>query len=264
MDRLIQLVTDYSKMPLFGVYTFILGTIITVIVSYLFYRKANKIKQPRIVKRSISLIRNYQSKLSKLRVSYNDEPVERLTITRIAFWNDGKSTITKNDIATMEPIAIKTFENHRILDFELVHIIEPTNNIRLVNSVDENKLIIDFEYLDKNQGCIIDVYHNGYSSSDIRLVGKLKGCKIIEGKYLPTIVSLGRFLTFKSSTMKLILGYMTIVMGMLFFLSNSLKYKSTSDFIIGLVSGIFYVYFGYVIIKRKVPKSFKRFEEDII
>ena len=39
-------------------------------------------------------------------------------------------------------------------------------------------LNINFEYLDRNNGGSIQLYHTGKSNKDIELLGKIKGCEI--------------------------------------------------------------------------------------
>ena len=58
----------------------IVGILVGVAVSYYFYRKSLRVKEPYWAVRSNNLIEGYSAKLDDLRILYKDNRIENLTI----------------------------------------------------------------------------------------------------------------------------------------------------------------------------------------
>ena len=55
------------------------------------------------------------------------------------------------------------------------------NNLIKKNKIhpeDRTNLNITFEYLDQNNGAVVQIFHTGLSEEDLEFVGRLKGCNI--------------------------------------------------------------------------------------
>lgn len=89
--------------PWFGITSFIIG-VLGVILTIIFYFKSKKFKRPCYAIRSLGVVEDITNKSKSLEIYYAGQKIERLTITRIAFWNAGNETIDKRDIAPADPI----------------------------------------------------------------------------------------------------------------------------------------------------------------
>jgi hypothetical protein len=49
---------------------------------------------------------------------------------------------------------------------------------RVIKSLDKTELKVDFEYLDQNNGAVIEIFHTGTKEDDLELIGKIKGSNI--------------------------------------------------------------------------------------
>ncbi|MCZ7363103.1 MAG: hypothetical protein O8C58_07200, partial [Candidatus Methanoperedens sp.] len=108
---------------------------------------------------------------------YAGERIENLTATKIAFWNAGNVTISSNDFASKKPFTIKVKEckilrtepytvsvktGYKILDVKKLYY-NPINQVEIKCSKDKSQIKINFEYLAKNEGAIIQLLHTGKS-----------------------------------------------------------------------------------------------------
>jgi hypothetical protein len=165
----------------------IVTAIIGILVSYYFFRQAQKEKKPCWDVTSNNLIRNFSSKISKLEIVYAQEKIENLTISRIMFWNNGAETIEKHHIVSADPLRISSKSGIKILDAEILAQNNRYSNFSATRSNDQLYAYIEFDYLDKENGAVVQIIHTGVSSKDIRVEGSIKGVKRIRRKRIDTV-----------------------------------------------------------------------------
>ena len=165
----------------------ILTAIVGILVSYYFFRQAQKEKRPCWAVKSNNLIRNFSSKISKLEVVYDQEKIENLTISRIIFWNNGAETIEKHHIVSADPLRVSGKSGIKILDAEILVQNNRYSNFSAIRSNDQLYAYIEFDYLDKENGAVVQIIHTGVSSEDIRIEGSIKGVKRIRKKRIRTV-----------------------------------------------------------------------------
>ena len=116
----------------------------------------------------------------------------RPSLTKLAFWNSGTETINKIDIVNSDPLRIDGTELNTIVGAKISFTRRNVSNIEV--SLIENTVQLSFDYLDKNDGAIIDIYHT--ESTKLNVSGTIKGCEsisiadpsIIWGKYASRIL----------------------------------------------------------------------------
>jgi len=253
----------------------LLLAVVTFILMILFYYRSKRIKRPYYAVRSINLIQNFRSKLSSLKISYKDEQVENLTISNVAFWNGGKETIRENDITNVKPLKILLKEPYKILDAKIICSNNPANEISVgeVGS-DGRTLLINFEYLDANEGFVLQIIHDGDSSYDLSVSGIIIGAGKPKKKYIPPDlmpIILGPFeKIFKIK----IPVYSRRVLSIIFFIVglfpiiasiNLLIFRGSKDkpeVIVFFFLGITYLTLS-LMLRRKIPKGLESFEEEL-
>lgn len=144
-------------------------------VAYIFYRKARRVKEPAWAIRTTNLMRGYIAKLPDLDVLYDGQIVERLSISRILFWNRGADTIRRADIAAADPLRIQAVEDATILDVEVLQTNSIASQLSATLATDKKSAPVDFEFLDQGQGAVFQVVHSGLTSEDIQVVGTVVG-----------------------------------------------------------------------------------------
>ena len=100
-------------------------------------------------------------------VNYKEEKVENFTVSKILFYNRGRETINKQDITTISPLRVSS-GNYHILDASILQVNKTSNNFKINLDREKENVYLDFDYLDKNQGAVIQVVHTGLSSDDFK------------------------------------------------------------------------------------------------
>ena len=165
-----------------GIFGTVLG-IIGLITGYIFYRRSLRIKEPVYHIISKNLIRDSFSRVSGLEILHKGHKIKTLTVSNILFWNRGRATIEKTDIVNANPLRIECSQGNHILDMILIEVNNPSSQFALEMENNRTRAKILFDYLDKDQGAIIQVTHTGTKLSDISIEGYLKGAVV--RKYAP-------------------------------------------------------------------------------
>lgn len=120
-----------------------------------------------------NLIQQKKSDFDKLLITYNGQMVEDLCVSRFTVWNSGNRTLNSTDIVDSKELTISVSDKCKILDTDLIYCSEETNKFSL-KVVDESTVKLLFEYVDVNDGLVVQIIHTG-SDDDIRIDCKIKG-----------------------------------------------------------------------------------------
>jgi len=156
---------------------FIFG-VLGIALSIYFFKKGLEAKDPRCYYKTIRNI----SKLSddddtKIRIFYGQEEVTRVFTTRVWIWNHGKKPIYRVDIPPQSNIKITLQDNEftpKILDFEIIKMSRPDINF-LVSPIGETSLTIGFDFLDQNDGAVLEIQHTGSKETELAIEGIILG-----------------------------------------------------------------------------------------
>lgn len=69
----------------------------------------------------MNLVRENVQKIDTVNILYAGNKVDNLSITKIAFWNDGKETINNSDVAQNNPIRLIIDKDLYFLDAEIIY-----------------------------------------------------------------------------------------------------------------------------------------------
>lgn len=183
MQDIIKTITDNPLVQMGG---FLLG-VIGIVLAIIFYIRSRRIAIVRFDYSGRSLVEGLSGALEGIEVRYKGSPQDRITVSRFVFWNAGTETLRSSDF-TDDHLRVACKQDLAILDHRIVKINDSTNKIE-VNSVHngktESSVAIKFDYLDPNDGAIIQFVHNGPEQTSFRLVGSLKGNCSIERSESP-------------------------------------------------------------------------------
>jgi hypothetical protein len=228
--------------PILGVLSFI-AAIISIFLALIFYKYGKAIKKPNYTIKNHNLIKDFVNKIDLLDIKYSGKPIKNFTISRIAFWNAGNETIDADDVVNADPIIIHVKNNNKILDANIIALNNLSNCFSLSDVYDECKIKINFDYIDKDNGVAIQVYHTGSSDEDIEVSGRIKGV----GR--PHFVSLKVSL---KDTLKLaiICLLITSFLSIIFLIARSLlyNYNPLDNLLDIVISIIIMTYIAYAII----------------
>jgi hypothetical protein len=254
---------------------FLILALIGVIVSIFLYRKSNKRKRPVFAIRSINVISEDIKRIGGVEINYKSDIIDNLTVTKVAFWNSGNDTINDIDQAPTDKLRIELDNQYTILESELLFQSSNTNNIRINNS--NNKIYIQFDYLDSNEGGIIKFIHTGKKSSDVKMKGTFKGSDKL--KYINTgIFNLGNAMVVSLSVLgakidppknrrlvQQIFPWIVLVTGLIIGIGGAFFFSTDhTERLVLSTFGAGYSLLGLIMIfgRIKLPKGFDLFYDD--
>ena len=142
---------------------------------FIVYFKTKKARRPCYAVSSYNIFTDVVSEVESLEVSYAGKQVGSLTSTKVLFWNKGRETIRKDDLAPSDTLKLETEGEVRILDAKILHQKNPANRFHVPTPLHTSMLPLAFDFVDRDEGVVIQLLHTGRSSMDIRLTGTVMG-----------------------------------------------------------------------------------------
>lgn len=149
-------------------------------------RKSRRSKRLSYATRSVEMVKEKVATFPRLSVSYDGQPVERLSATKMLILNTGQSVIRQEDIAPSDPLRAVVDEPGTILRAFLGRQIGKANRVR-VSASD-----LQFDYLAPGEGCLLSVLHTAKGSP--RFGGTLIGGAIRQQTVLLSYSRVGTFM----------------------------------------------------------------------
>jgi hypothetical protein len=127
-------------------------------------------------KLSLRLLGRDEDNLPKeVTVLFKGEEVDRLTKTTLILWNNGTGVLEGNDVIPSDPIQIAFDNDDNILSYKILKRTKDVNNFRLIKNEDHpHQLMVNFDYLDPNDGVVLEMLHNSKKSYP-KITGTIKG-----------------------------------------------------------------------------------------
>ncbi|MFA5331597.1 MAG: hypothetical protein WC342_04385 [Methanoregula sp.] len=239
-----------------------------IILAIFFYLRSTKNREPVFAIRTYNILEDYSSKMTGLTINYKAETVKDLSVSKIAFWNRGRETIKKSDIPSGDQLRIVAKPGQKILNAEIITPTNSPNKFELSTIEDHGLVRIDFEYLDKNQGGVIQIIHTGTSSEDIAIEGTVMGFgKPVNSNIDARISKKLAFLKIEKPSRKIIrfIGLIVVLILALFsivLIVSSLVVFSLSGLIVGLMYGSMTAWVYYSSVRSVVPKNLSIYEDN--
>lgn len=109
-------------------------------------------------------------------VQYDGLSIPRLTKTLLIIWNNGENTVTGADIVVKDPLRIAVGSDGQILSTVLLKTSRAVNDfkIELIGHEAPNEALITFDFLDANDGVVVEVLHTS-SNRKPSVKGTMRG-----------------------------------------------------------------------------------------
>lgn len=159
--------------------------IISILLAIIIYRMSRRVKEPKYFVESNTIIEGLETELEEIEVRYKGVPQTRITRSLVFFWNAGGETIDRDDLVPLDRLRIIVPSNTELLDARVLKTTSPSNqfDIASVNQVEgenrERGVVLDFDYLDCEEGGVIQLIHTGNRRTYIHIRGKIKGVKVL-------------------------------------------------------------------------------------
>lgn len=266
---------DPAKLFSINSVSFVL-TVVSFFLAIIFYIRSQKRRVPTYTLRNVNLIREKAETISEISIRYRGEKVDNLSICQVALWNAGEETINFSDIAPSDRLKIVSQGEENFLEVKIIFEKNPANNfiLEVTPTNSPKELFINFDYFDINEGIILQVFHTGKNSDNIKIVGSVKGAGQVQKLNTPLFMRFLRSLSFLEKMnkryKKRVIAVMLAVTPFFFIFAEyskknipneneSLFFKYLPIFLLALV----YWFMAYFLIHRRVPRGFELFEEEI-
>lgn len=176
---------------------------------------ANKKKQFSVAFSSFEIIKHGKNKIQNLKLMFNENSINNLTISKFAIWNSGNKVINSYDIVTGQGLEIYCDENTDILEAQIVTEVEPANSFKIIESTAHN-VSIGFNYVDNHEGIVVQILHTGDKNS-LHPRCKIKGGKAIKNY---STMSNRRNKPLRAKTRKIVLAVMMCIETIMIFLMS--------------------------------------------
>lgn len=160
--------------PLFNWLALLIG-VAGVLASVYLYVRGKRTKEPFWAIRSHLLVEGYSTRFGGLDVTFGGKSIENLSVARVLIWNNGNQTIDRTDLQTADRIHIALASPAKLLDVRVLATNSPSEFSCIASS--DTTATIDFEYLDRGQGAVVQLIHTGLSSKDVTVRGSAKGSR---------------------------------------------------------------------------------------
>lgn len=181
MEQIVKLGEWLNQSPWLNL-LFLIIAVISLLASFLFYLKARKEIKPCFGIKSFQLISESVSNIEDIDIIFKGVKIANLSTTKIAFWNEGRSTLNKSDVAQSDPLRVSISDDLKFLKAALTYQTKKANNCSIGLSDDNKEIILDFDYFHTNQGVIIEAFHTGDAKVSIAIKGSIKSAPHIINK----------------------------------------------------------------------------------
>ena len=156
----------------------LVATIAIVIPIILYYISQRKKKLSCLFLPFFSLVDVRNEVKDKIKIYYNDELVENLSMRKVKIKNSGNLSIRKKDI--VKPLEF-VFENHvKIMDYSITEPKEEGIEIELEHKADKNSIQCSFDLLNKGDEFTLEFVYLGENKKSPDVISRIDGIKRID------------------------------------------------------------------------------------
>lgn len=188
-----------------------ISTILGVVLAIYYGVKSKKVKRLSFINKNLFLMENPREQFDNIKIFYEDKEINDIVVSKFTIWNSGNTVINQSDMVETKELIITADDTTTILEAKVLYANEETNRFS-VEVLDKNHVLIKFNYIDKNEGCVVQIVYAG-SHSCPKIDCKIKEGQPIKNHINDTAVKVLRRMFKKDSQSKI----MFILMGILIF-----------------------------------------------
>lgn len=142
------------------------------------YWKGLEKKEPRYFYRTYREIEKLSPEDdSNIQILYKSKNVDRVFTSYLWLWNKGKKAINASDIPPQSNLLLRLKDkqhNPNILDYRILKTSRDEVNFR-ITSASKNEFSVAFDFLDYNDGAVMEIQHTGSYDTEIETDGIILG-----------------------------------------------------------------------------------------
>lgn len=213
----------------------LLATLAVIVPIILIFISQRKKKLSCIFLPFFSLVDVRNEVKDKIKIFYNDELAENLSMRKVTIKNSGNLSIRKEDI--IKPLEF-VFENHvKIMDFSVTELKEEGIEIELNHNADKNSIQCFFDLLNKGDEFTMEFVYLGEAKKSPSVISRIDGIKRIDVQdYIISEDKEKRFQLF---------GNLYIILGLSMIILSLFSIPYTIEFYFLIIIGIFTIILGF-------------------
>lgn len=165
------------------------ASIIGLFLAIYFFVRSNNLKSLAYTYKTIQLIDAIPGD-KRLTLNFDGQQINKVSLTKIAVWNNSNNVIEESDFARKSPLTINIENPDLELDTYRLYGGEETNNLKFRRLKDKSIGPL-FEYFGPQEGFIIIVLHQGDSRTKFNVGGVFKNKAFHKISYVEIVDELG-------------------------------------------------------------------------
>jgi hypothetical protein len=167
-------ITEFIKGRKLSVFSLSVG-LVGVLLAIIFYFNPLNSKNIHYNIQNFPLFEDYVQQIEGIQIFVDGKEIKNLTVSNIIIWNSGNSVIEYNDIPIKNQLSIKLLnDNTEIISTKVLYQTNIGNDV-FVNIIDDHSILFGFEYLNKNDGFVIQILHTEKGLNANNVFGEIKG-----------------------------------------------------------------------------------------
>ena len=262
MEVINGIVSFLSNLSYSEIISYIIG-IIGIVTSIITYLRSKRTQKPMFKKLSAIITEEMISKNSNVHIQNGDVKLDRLTITKVAFWNKG-ITLKKEEVSARSPFRIELEDENAIILEAYISYAEEENDVSCKIMDNKKQIVIDFDYLAQNQGFVVKVLHTGDGSKVLNVAGSMKNTgRLRRAEPIRHKIHSILFRLVPLRRIDQYFGYYFMFLGVILLCSSLYRYGSFvkahmvqfKDVAMFMFLGIIVIIMGYFVQKGKMPEK---------
>lgn len=153
----------------------VVGILIGLLTSYYFYLKSRERIDPRYFLQHKPLLGSSSGAMDEVSLLFKGEEITNLNCCVLVIWNRGFRTLPKSAVVDSDRVRVCLPEKSKALGVGVAKSSRPA--IGLTASIDESRaaVIVDFDFLDKDDGGVIEILYQGDPDLKPTLAGSIRG-----------------------------------------------------------------------------------------
>ena len=101
---------------------------------------------------------------SEVTILFKGKSIDHFSKSEIILWNSGSEALRRADIPSTDPLRFD-FSQATILQTEITAQVRESSKVEMILSSDRKSIVIEFEFLDKGDGALLTLWHDGVDTT---------------------------------------------------------------------------------------------------
>jgi hypothetical protein len=163
------------ELAVIGLIVGVIGILIGILTSYYFYLRARERIEPRYFLQHEPLLGSSSGAMKEVSLRFKGNEVTNLNRCILVIWNKGKRTLLRSAVVDTDKVRVRLPEGCKGLGVGVAKTTRPV--IGLTASIDKSETVVtvDFDFLDKDDGGLIEILYQGDPKLKPKLAGTIMG-----------------------------------------------------------------------------------------